>query len=156
MIFVTVGTQLPFDRLINAMDKISSDISEDVIAQIGNTNCTPVNMKYYKSIDPRDFDSILNKCRIVVSHAGIGSILTARRFNKPIIIVPRVARLSEHRNDHQLATAKQVSNKGGIFIANSNDELEVLIKESSSLRSASGYSPENELSKNLKEYISQI
>ena len=35
----------------------------------------------------------------------MGSIITAIDNNKPIVIMPRLHKYGEHRNDHQLATA---------------------------------------------------
>ena len=53
----------------------------------------------------------------------MGSILTALRVKKPIIIFPRKASLNEHRNDHQLATSESFANVEGVYVAKSKDEL---------------------------------
>ena len=56
-------------------------------------------------------------------HAGIGSILAAMQHEKPIIVMPRRAKLRETRNDHQVATAKMFTKLGGIVVASDENEL---------------------------------
>ncbi|MBX4959585.1 glucuronosyltransferase [Rhizobium lentis] len=123
MILVTVGTQLPFDRLIKAVDTFAKDLTRPVLAQIGKGTYTPQNMKWIKNIEPADFDQVFRDANVIVSHAGIGTVLTAKRFGKPIILVPRKAALGEHRNDHQLATVSQLAGRPGIYVAHSDNEL---------------------------------
>lgn len=123
MILVTVGTQLPFDRLVKAVDTFANELSKPVLAQIGKGTYTPQNMKWIKNIEPKDFDNVFRDASVIVSHAGIGTVLTAKRFGKPIILVPRQAALGEHRNDHQLATVSQLVGRPGIYVANTDDDL---------------------------------
>ena len=63
----------------------------------------------------------------------MGSILTALQYRKPIIIMPRRAALGEHRNDHQLATAKWLGNKSGIFVAEDETALLNLLSNKETL-----------------------
>jgi len=123
LILVTVGTQLPFDRLIKWIDSIAKDLPKPVLAQIGKGKYVPENMKWIKDIAPADFDRLFMDASVIVSHAGIGTVLTAKRFGKPIVLVPRQAALGEHRNDHQLATVSQLSGRHGIYIAHTEHEL---------------------------------
>ncbi len=127
MILVTVGTQLPFDRLIKAVDAFATDLTKPAVAQIGRGNYTPQNMKWIKNIEPVDFDRMFHEASVIVSHAGIGTVLTAKRFGKPIILVPRQASLGEHRNDHQLATVSQLAGRPGIYVANNDEELKTYL-----------------------------
>ena len=59
----------------------------------------------------------------MVAHAGMGSIITALELGKRIIVMPRRAKLGEHRNDHQVATAKQFAAQGRIEVALDEREL---------------------------------
>jgi mannose-1-phosphate guanylyltransferase len=54
----------------------------------------------------------------------MGSILTALQSGKPILVMPRSASLGEHRNDHQLQTAKHFQQQGRIRVAFDEAELE--------------------------------
>lgn len=123
MIFLTVGTQLPFDRLIKAMDEIAPALDQPIFAQIGNGAYIPKNFDYCRFCAQQEVFETFQKAAGIVSHAGTGSMLTARRFNKPIILFPRRASLSEHRNDHQLATCRQLETASGITVAYDETEL---------------------------------
>lgn len=120
MILVTVGTQLPFDRLIRAIDAWAVESGEKVIAQIGPGEFEPVAAEFRRFYSVAELNELMASADIIVSHAGMGSILTAMTLGKPIAIVPRRAALGEHRNDHQLATAKRFEG---------NDFVEVVFDE---------------------------
>lgn len=126
MIFVTVGTQLPFDRLLSAVESWANSTSftgERIVAQIGPSSFLSSKMEVVQHLGVTDFKQIASECRIIVSHAGMGSILTAMSFEKPIAIMPRRASLGEHRNDHQLATAKRFGKRNGISVIDDGDGL---------------------------------
>lgn len=126
MILISVGTQLSFPRLINAVDcwaETRKDI--EVIAQIGpEKHSFPHNMCYFDFKPIEEFEPLQRDCMLMVSHAGIGSIMKALEFRKPIIILPRSHRLREHRNDHQIATAKYFFNLPNVHVA--RDEFEIM------------------------------
>lgn len=123
MIFVTVGTQLPFDRLIAAVDGWCCQGREEVIAQVGPTKRRYRNLTQKEFLSATEFDDYFDRADLVIAHAGMGSILTALTYGKPIIVMPRKASLGEHRNDHQLATARKLSKKLGVTVAWDEGEL---------------------------------
>lgn len=128
MIFVTVGTQLPFDRLIEAVDTIAPSLDEPVFAQTGTSRYVPRNVEWSARIRPLEVDELFAKARVVVAHAGIGTILTCQRVGRPVILFPRMAAHGEHRNDHQLATVTQMTGRPGIYVARDAGELETLLR----------------------------
>ena len=132
---MTVGTQINFDRLISLVDDwlCLSGCKQEVVAQVCESNFTSINMKVLKYVEPVEFERYINKCEFIISHAGMGSILTALRVKKPIIIFPRRADFGEHRNDHQLATASSFANVPGIYVVNNKDELFDLLSDSDGL-----------------------
>lgn len=155
MIFLTIGTQLPFDRLVQSVDDIAGDIDEPIVAQIGEATYVPQHMKAQGSFIPREFDEAVRGCRILVSHAGIGSVLTAQRLAKPIIIFPRQASFGEHRNDHQLATCQQLEGRPGIYVARTADDLRQLITSQTLKGPNTGVDvAELEIVTNLREHLS--
>ena len=124
MIFVTVGGQLPFDRLVHAVDQWASEQQRaDVFAQIGKAASPPNHIQWQRLLSPPDFQAKAREAQVIIAHAGMGSILTALDFGKPIVIMPRRAHLGEHRNDHQWATVEHLSKDVGVVVAADEDEL---------------------------------
>lgn len=123
-IFVTVGTQLPFDRLIRAVDEWVVG-REDVtgFAQLGPGRFLPKHLTYADFIDAGEFRQHVVESSLVIAHAGMGSILTALEIGKPIIVMPRRAAFGEHRNDHQIATARSLESRGRAVVAFDEQEL---------------------------------
>lgn len=127
MIFATVGTQLPFPRLILALDDLAPALGEKIIAQTGRIDHPLHNIEHRESIAPKEFDALFREARVVVSHAGMGTVIAAKKFAKPIILFPRRAALGEHRNDHQIASANQLCNHAGIHVAWDEADLKRLL-----------------------------
>ncbi|MDQ8188064.1 glycosyltransferase [Pelagicoccus sp. SDUM812002] len=123
-IFVTVGTDLPFDRLVKAVDHWAEQHPQyDVLAQIGDSLFVPSNMLFQKFVEPDEYKRIFSQSALIVSHAGMGTILTSLQFQKPLLVVPRKASLGEHRNEHQLATAKHLKSLNKVEVAEDEHEL---------------------------------
>ncbi|MGE5381911.1 MAG: glycosyltransferase [Omnitrophica WOR_2 bacterium] len=124
MIFAVVGTQEPFDRLIKSLDEWCSISGyKDMIAQTAYSEYKPANFKTFDFIPVSEFDAIFEKADLIVSHAGMGTIITALRYCKPIIVMPRLAKFREHRNDHQLSTAVSFARLGYVKSVYSKAEL---------------------------------
>lgn len=127
MIFVTVGSVDPFDRLIRAIDEWAGARGRtDVFAQIGRARYQPQHIEAVQFLGPSEFRDRIRSARLIVAHAGIGSIIAALEVGTPIIVMPKRAHLGEHRNDHQVATVKRFGQKRGIIAA--NDEKELIVK----------------------------
>lgn len=123
-IFLTVGSQSPFDRLIKAVDAWAGTTSEvRVHAQIGQGKYEPKNMPFSRSMTQSEFESRLAECDLVVSHAGMGTIISALVASKPILVLPRHAALGETRNDHQIATAEKFAERGMLVHAANEGDL---------------------------------
>ncbi len=113
MIFVTVGTQLPFPRLVREMNRIAGGLCEPVIAQTCEHARYP-NLIVEPYMDAIRYGDVIERARLIVAHAGIGTVLAARQVGVPLILVPRRAELGEHRNDHQIGTVRQLVGRDGI------------------------------------------
>jgi len=123
MIFMTVGTQLPFDRLAKEVDAWAGARQMEVFAQVGASDLELRRITAVPNLEPQEFEAKMREATAVISHAGMGTILTALQLRKPIVIMPRLAAFKEHRNDHQLATARQLQGRPGILIAMDASEL---------------------------------
>jgi len=128
MIFVVTGTQLPFDRLIRMLDEIAPQLDEEIVAQVNGSGYLPRHINTIDMLPPDEFDRLFSSARLIVAHAGIGTIITAMQQQKPVIIFPRIAALGEHRNEHQLATAEKMKEAGWVYVANTKEELSELLQ----------------------------
>jgi UDP-N-acetylglucosamine transferase subunit ALG13 len=129
VIFVTVGTQLPFERLVGAVNDWAArvDPRPDVLAQVGSGRIDYPSLRCVRSLDGVRYGEVIAAARLVVAHAGTGSILTALDRGVPVIIMPRDHRRSEHRDDHQSQTARQLEKMGLVAVAWSESHLPDLI-----------------------------
>jgi UDP-N-acetylglucosamine transferase subunit ALG13 len=124
VIFVTVGTDGPFDRLVDTVDRWAARTGyADVFAQIGRSTMRPGFIRFTNFLEPPEFTRYFASASLIVSHAGMGTILTALRHQKPLLVMPRRAALGEQRNDHQLATARRLQALGKVTVAFDENEL---------------------------------
>ena len=110
MIFVTVGSQkFQFNRLLEAVDKLIEDgiIKEEVFAQIGVSDYKPKNYKYVDFATREEFNENLDKCNLLITHAGTGVIVNALKKGKKVIAIPRLEKYGEHVDDHQIQLVDQ-------------------------------------------------
>jgi UDP-N-acetylglucosamine transferase subunit ALG13 len=130
VIFVTVGTQLPFDRMVAAVDAWAAVApGRRVFAQVGPTDLRPRHIDYKAFVSPAECHERMVGAEAIVAHAGMGTILRALELGKPLLVVPRRAALGEHRNDHQLATARRFAESGKVAIAFDDGEIPVRLDE---------------------------
>ncbi len=132
MIFLTVGTwRVGYNRLVEAVDELANSgvITEDVIAQIGYGSYKPKHMTVVEFCSPTEFRGLISKAELVISHAGMGTIIETVQLLKPLIAIPRRRALGEVDNDHQFTTAKQLENEGKILVAYEVSELPAKLKE---------------------------
>ena len=133
MIFLSVGSELPFSRLVQAADCWAEQHSEHTfIAQVGRLNpddYEPQHFEYFDTIEPAEYSRFTTEADVLVAHAGMGSIITALTLGKPIVIMPRREHLRETRNDHQVGTAKRFGERSGVFVAWDESEFDAVITQ---------------------------
>ncbi|MBN2020381.1 MAG: hypothetical protein JW749_09165 [Sedimentisphaerales bacterium] len=125
MIFLTVGTQFPFDRLVKAVDEVAGQglFKDEIFAQIGNSVYRPRNFKTVCLLDKQEYDEILQRAAGVISHSGMGTIAAALEHKKPMLVMPRLERFGEVVNDHQAQIARRFESEGYLLAAYSVEEL---------------------------------
>lgn len=106
------------------MDNVAARRGLEVVAQTVDPAFVPSAMTAIPFILPDEFDAHVARCTMIVAHAGIGVIIAAAEHRKPLIIMPREAGLGEHRNDHQLATARRCEGMPGLQVVRTEMELE--------------------------------
>ncbi len=132
MILVTLGTQdKPFTRLLDAVlrEIEKGNIKDEVIVQAGCTKYETDKMKIFDLIPMEEFDTLMKKCDLLITHGGVGSIITGLKCNKKVIAVPRLAKYGEHVNDHQKQIIEKFSDNGNIIGIENLDDLGEALKK---------------------------
>ena len=86
-------------------------------------------MPWVRRLDQAAFARTVAGARLIVAHAGMGSVITADQFGKPIVMLPRLQERGEHTTDHQVATANWLRAKPGIYVADRDEDLGPRIAE---------------------------
>jgi UDP-N-acetylglucosamine transferase subunit ALG13 len=124
MIFVTVGSQLPFDRLIAAVDVWAAGRPDaDLFGQVGHTARPPTNFASVSAMSPEEYQRRFAEAELIVGHAGMGTIIAALEFGKPLLMLPRLASLKESRNDNQVGTARHFRSFALFEVVESESEI---------------------------------
>lgn len=164
MIFVSLGTQdKPFNRIIDYVISLKENLkelqSEKIIIQLGQTKLLKSDNKRIKNLEnviiydmlkPEKMKDIIKDSDIIITHAGVGTIMECLEMGKEIIVVPRKAENLEHVNNHQEEIAFEMEKKGFLTKVDTYEELEnkiiMLLKDNDT----------NEENKNMnkKKYIS--
>ena len=129
MILVTLGTQdKQFVRLLDIVQEQIDlgNIKDKVIVQAGCTKYESKDMEIFSLIDRDKFGDMIKQCDILITHGGVGSIITGLNNNKKVIVVPRLAKYKEHINDHQMQITDNFSKGGYILPLYENDDLGIV------------------------------
>jgi exopolysaccharide biosynthesis glucuronosyltransferase PssE len=131
VIFLTVGSALPFDRLVRMVDEAVSEglISEEVFAQIGNGKYIPSSFAHARFLAKSEFEEKMAHASAVISHAGIGTITNALEQSLPLLVLPRLPQHGELVDDHQQKTAQAYAELGHLLVFNSPGELQAAVAQ---------------------------
>ena len=126
MIFVTVGNSIKgveFHRLIEKIDEIAGELHEEVVAQIGFIEAHPKNIKWFQYLNFMEILKYFEQASLIIGHGGVGTVINAIAYKKPLILVPRSSVRGEHHDDHQMELAEQLRGLEGIFVVEDIEEL---------------------------------
>lgn len=131
MIFLTVGTQFSFDRLVKGIDNAVELklITERVYGQIGKGAYQPHNFVTTATLEKAIFDEYVRRASYIIGHAGMGTIITAMENDKPLLVMPRQKKYGEVVNDHQVTIARKFEESGHILVAYNELELSKKIEQ---------------------------
>lgn len=123
MIFVTVGTnEAQFDRILRAVAGLRTD--ERLVIQHGHTS--PVDVPQADLVDFLSFEEMnetIRRARVVVTHAGVGSVMVALANAKRPIVVPRRRAFGEAVDDHQLQLGRRFADADLVTLVESPQDL---------------------------------
>lgn len=156
MIFVVLGTQkFQLNRLLQELDFLieRGKIQEEVYAQIGNSDYIPRHYTYERFLDKETFEQVVAQARLVITHSGVGSIISALNAGKKVIVYPRLAKYAEHVDDHQLDIARAFEKKQYVLCCYEGDHLLDCIKRSEFFDYQKYVSQRERIITIVKEYI---
>lgn len=156
MIFVTLGTQdKSFKRLLDAIQKEidKGNIKEKVIVQAGHTKYESKDMEILDLIDRDKFTELMKECDFLITHGGVGSILTGLKNNKKVIAAPRLKEYKEHTNNHQLEIIEKFSDADYILPLYDFENLEKLLKDVKKFKPKKYKSNTKNMIKLIENYI---
>ena len=156
MILVTLGTQdKSFKRLLDAIQKEidKGNIKDKVIVQAGCTEYESNDMEIFDLIDRDKFADLIKECDLLITHGGVGSILTGLKNNKLIIAAPRLAKYKEHTNDHQLQIIEKFDDAGLILPLYDFDKLDETLRKIKKFKPKKYKSNTNNMIKLIENYI---
>ncbi len=158
MIFLTVGTQFAFDRLVKAVDEAMGQkvIEEEIFAQIGESSYIPANFRYAKTMDKSEYDRHVLSSTAIIGHAGMGTIISAMNAGKPLLVLPRMRKFKEAVNDHQVSIARQFEHQRYLLAAYKAEEIAARMKELSSFVPARRKITENTIVERISRFLSEI
>ena len=132
MILVMLGTQKnSFHRLLQEIQKCIDKgiINDKVIVQAGSTKFESKDMEIFNLMSNTKLKKLVKEADLVITHGGVGSIVTALKEGKKVIAVPRYHEYGEHVNDHQLQIVQTFDGQGFIKGAVTVKDLPKLLKK---------------------------
>ena len=156
MILVILGTQdKEFKRLLSAVEREikKGNIKEKVVVQAGQTKYESDNMEILDLVSAPEFDKLIDKADLIITHGGVGSILTAIKKGKKIIAAARLKKYKEHHNDHQKQIIKEFADQGYLLELRDFNKLDKMLEKAKSFKPKKFVSNTNNMIKLLEDYI---
>lgn len=133
MVFVTLGTQkFQFDRLLKKLDELMENGKikrEELVVQCVYSEYTPKNFEMFSMKPQTEIEEYMKNADIIITHSGTGSIITALKLKKRLIIVPRLKKYGEHVDNHQIELAEVFKEKVNAIVVEDMEKLEEAMKE---------------------------
>lgn len=130
MILVTVGNGLrPFTRMLEAAERAIADarVDDDVLFQTGHATFEPRRGRRIPFLSHAEFERVIRAARVVVTHAGVGTVLTCVHAGKKPLLVPRLKRHGEIVDDHQVQICEELDRRGVAIYVRDLDRLADLL-----------------------------
>ena len=159
MILVLLGTQNnSFHRLLEEIEENIKDgtIKEDVIVQAGYTKFQTHRMRIIDLMSKEQLEKFQDEADLIITHGGVGSIISSIEKEKKVIAVPRMHEYGEHVNNHQKEIVKNFDEQGYIIGIEKVEDLKQAIIKSKDFEPKK-YQPNNEkMLKIIENFIDNI
>lgn len=134
-VVVSVGTErFPLTRALQALaGALPTDA--DVLWQTGYTPTADLPGRQSAWVQGRELEQAVRSADVVVTHAGVGSVLSALRCGQHPLVFARRSALGEHVDDHQVELARDLQARGLVTecLPGAKD-LPVLLQRCASMR----------------------
>lgn len=159
MILILLGTQdKQFTRLLKAVDDAINNgyIKEEVVAQAGFTKYNSDNIKIFDLIPKEEYENIIKMADLIITHAGVGSILTGLKHGKKVIAAARLKEYKEHTNNHQVEILNEFYNAGYILKIDNFADLPKVINDAKTFIPKKYQSNNENFVMMIEEYIDKL
>jgi UDP-N-acetylglucosamine transferase subunit ALG13 len=158
MILVTVGTHGQFDRLIKKVDDLVKEGKiTNVVAQIGYSTYIPKYIEnYFTFTELERMEKLIKRADIIITHAGIASLLLSMRLGKRTIVVPRLKKFKEHITDHQVQIVHQLEREKRVLPVYNIDDLEKALVRIKKIKIKPVISREKKIFKIISSYLNRL
>ena len=133
------------------MDAYAGETGERVVMQIGRSGFVAKNAETFAFVSKEQAEAYYEEARLVVCHAGIGSILGGMTRNKPLVLIPRTVLVPDSNDDQQAIVAEKVRSMGRGVVANGVSEVRDKIREAERLEF-----PPYERSTALSDFVADL
>lgn len=128
LIFVTVGATLGFERMIETVATLKRNgaIPERIVFQTGSgpfPQGLGDDVEIVRELPFDEVQALLQRAKIVITHGGTGSLITALRAGCNVIAMPREFARKEHYDDHQSEITDAFVARGLILAARDPAEM---------------------------------
>lgn len=119
-VLFAAGTQFSFPRLDEVVMSVARERPEWALVYQAGPGASLQRFASFPNLQAQAlfsadaFSALFDTADLVVTHAGMGNIMACLEQGKPFLMLPRLARLGEHRNDHQVDTAEAISRIYGV------------------------------------------
>lgn len=131
MILLVCGTQkFQLNRMLEEMDRLveNGTVTQEVFAQIGHSDYRPKHYPWAQFVPGEEFEALISRCSLLLTHSGVGTILTGKEHGKPILVFPRSKQYGEHVDDHQWQIAREFASRGYVLVCESTEQLGEMIE----------------------------
>jgi UDP-N-acetylglucosamine transferase subunit ALG13 len=155
VIFVTLGTQaFQFDRILRALAERAG--GEELVVQGGASTFRPPGATWFEYIEHDELVAYVRQARVVVAHAGVGSIMTAVAEGKRPVVVPRLGAHGEAVDDHQVDFARRLARAGLVTLVEDLDELDPALAAGTIPPDAPAAAAGRSLAVDVRDYLAEV
>ena len=159
MILVLLGTQNnSFNRLLEEIERNiqNGNINEKVIAQCGFTKFKSDKIETFDFVSTEEIEKLIKDANYIITHGGVGSIVSSLKQGKKVIAVPRMKMYDEHVNDHQIDIVYKFNEQGHIIGITGVEELSKALQDIKNFKPKLYISNSSKLINIVEDYIDSV